>query len=496
MPSSTRHPGVNFQKAPPLLSGPIRTMERIHSLELILVTLVALNLGFLPWAFGGVDVWSQLASAGLALGAIVVALLPRLPVDGAVVHLERWPRLRRFPVFWAGLVLFAYMIVQALNPAFDYQSEGTTWWLVPLDHAGWLPAGMRVPFDDMSIWRSLVIWGSCWLTVCALWTGITHRRSILWLLMALSVNAFVFAAFGLVQRASGTVEVYWTRPVGFPYFFAAIIYKNHASAFFGLLAFVTIGLTIRAFWQSRRHRERSNPGIILLLFALILMLAIALSFSFSGMILFGAGLLLVMPVTLWRYAKAFPRSRSRIPVLLTVSLLLLLTAGLGAASGYADLRDKVHALMAGDGRHSARERWLAARGGWKMFEDRWATGWGAGCFRYGFTKYQHEEPELTRWRQLRLRWEHVHDDWLELLIEFGVIGSLPVVFMMAYWFRQIVRLHLWRKPAICPILCGLGILCLNGLFDFPFHNPAVAATAGALLPLITRWGELDESTSA
>ncbi len=64
-----------------------------------------------------------------------------------------------------------------------------------------------------------------------------------------------------------------------------------------------------------------------------------------------------------------------------------------------------------------------------MFAGRPALGWGAGGFRYGFTKYQRREIEITGTGLRRYFWEHAHNDWLEWLIELGVAGFLPVAVM-------------------------------------------------------------------
>ncbi len=469
--------------------------KAIHPLEVTLTFLVGLNLCLLPWAFGGVDVGAQRASAGLAVAALVASLVPRQRrregnTESAPVQ-SRWRRLRDFPVFWTGLVLFAYLGVQAFNPAFEYHLNGAAWWLTRRDHLGWLPAGMKVPFADMNAWRALMIWGSGWATICALWVGVTHRRTILWLLAALSVNAAAFAAFGLIQRAGGAPGPYGLRAAESPFFFAAFVYKNHAAAYLSLLGSVTLGMAAHAFSRSRRRQERSSPAILYLFFTLILALGIVLSFSLSGIVLFAVILLLVAAVAVWRLINSADGIGGKAPVVVTAAVLLIAVTGLGAAVGYGDLQKGVQRAIGGKAMASARTRWLAAGRGWEMFEDRWTDGWGAGCFRYGFTKYQHREPELTQWRQLRLRWEHLHDDWLELLTELGVAGVLPIVFGLAFWLRQVVRLRLWRHAVTFPIICGLAMLGLHALWDFPLQNPAVLDTACALLPLVVRWGELE-----
>ena len=132
----------------------------------------------------------------------------------------------------------------------------------------------------------------------------------------------------------------------------------------------------------------------------------------------------------------------------------------------------------------------------RMFEDRWLTGWGAGSFRYGFTKYQRREQDLEYMAGDRVRWEHVHDDWLELLIEVGVIGALPVAAMLAFWVSKVATMRLWRRLAALPMLSGLVLLGIHAFVDFPFQNLAILATATALLPLLVRWGEIEREAGA
>lgn len=472
-----------------------RSAGQLHRLEMAVVVLSTLNLCFLPWAFGGVDPWSQLVSLGLATGTAVVALLPRRHSSrsnsGCEWRMSMWSRLRSFPVFWAGLALFAYMAVQAFNPAFEYHLLDTTWWLVRLDHVRWIPSGMIVPYNDMNTWRTMVIWGSCWLTVCALWVGITRRRSILWILTGLSVNAAAFAAFGILQRAGGATSVYWTRPVQNVNFVAGLIYENHASPFFSLLACIALGLTIQFLRRGGSHQDDSGPAIIYLFLALLSIVGLILSCSFAGIALFVSALLVMVLVLFWRRARASSRPHSTLPFIITAGFLLLLGAGLTAAVGYRDLQKKLASIAADGGGSEVKIRMLADARGWEMFADRWVFGWGAGCFRYGFTKYQHREPVLSLRNNVPLRWEHVHDDWLQLLIELGVVGAIPVGFVLGYWLRQAFRFRLWRCPAKLPILCGLAVPSVHAFFDLPFQNPAVLATVCALLPLLIRWAEIE-----
>jgi hypothetical protein len=465
-----------------------RVPVEINKLEWILAVVAGTDLCFLPWAFGGVDSWSEWVSAGLALLALTLALIPRKRAEESLTRdgfkLAMWPRLRTFPVFWLGLVLLVQIATQGLNPAYNYQTEGERWWLIGIEHVAWLPAGLRAPFSEMNPWRALLLWGHCWLLVCALWVGITRRRTVVALLMALSLNAFVFSAFGIVQRASGAPMLYGSRAVGFGAV-AAIIYKNHAGAFFGLLALVIASQVIRLFWK-RKSRQLAVP---LMLFFSVTALAVPLSCSISGSILFGLEVVVIVGATARSYAKTFLRRRRMLMFLVVPIVLVALPSSLVLAITYSDLRRNVELKIAGEGAYSLQSRLAAAHRGWEMFTDRWLTGWGAGCFRYGFTKYQRRDAVLLKWHDTPIRWENVHDDWLELLIEMGGFGALIVAMIIAFWVRRITRLRLWKSPSIRPLICGVMGVGVYAFFDFPLHNPAIASTVVALLPLLVRWGE-------
>jgi hypothetical protein len=307
------------------------------------------------------------------------------------------------------------------------------------------------------------------------------------------VNAFLFVVFGIVQRASGTETIYWFRPVGFPYFFSSLIYKNHAAAYVGLLTSVALGLTLRSLWRSRQQRTRSHPGIIFLLFTGTLGFGLILTFSFSGVVLFGAAFLAATVFTARHYFSTFKVRHSNGLAIISAVVPLLVAAMIGLSASQEALRTKTRQLFEGDGQRSLALRQAAVRQGWSMAKDCWLTGWGAGCFQYGFTKYQKRDAALASWQGIPSKWEHLHCDWLEFLIELGLIGIVPIVFISGFWITQVCKLRLWQYPAIIPLLCGLVALVLQAVFDFPLQNPAVAATACALLPLTVRWAELEQN---
>src|SRR3954465_6829316 len=95
------------------------TRGKVHPLELAALGVVGAHLVFLPWALGGMRPWAHFISLGLALIGFAVALLPRNYTEeytgSTRFRLLTWPKLIKFPIFWLGLLLLAYITIQGLN---------------------------------------------------------------------------------------------------------------------------------------------------------------------------------------------------------------------------------------------------------------------------------------------------------------------------------------------------------------------------------------------
>jgi O-antigen ligase len=129
-----------------------------------------------------------------------------------------------------------------------------------------------------------------------------------------------------------------------------------------------------------------------------------------------------------------------------------------------------------------------------MLSDRWALGWGAGCFRYGFPLYAQHYPEIY-FSPLdgRKYWEHVHDDLLEFPIELGAVGMIPIAAALGFVGWRLLRARFWRNPVSLCATVGCLLTLSHAWVDFVFQNPAVTATWAILLVGAIRWAELESS---
>lgn len=472
--------------------------RKIHPTELTALVLVSAHLVFLPWAVGAVQLWAQLVSALLAVGGLGVALLPRTYPDdengAAPYRLIMWPRLVAFPVFWIGLALLAYITAQALNPAWVFRSDASNFWLERIAHRAWLPTGVEAPFERWNTWRSLIVLGSAWLVICAIWVAFTRRRTLQLLLIVLAVNGTLLALFGVAQKVLGNGKIFWSIPSPNLWFFASFVYKNHAGAYLNLALTAAMALAAWYYVRGVRRHEKSNPAGLFAFFALGIAVAVLASHA-RGATLVMLAFMVACAIAFVLHRRALP-PETRNPV---IGLSLLVVFGVFLVTGFKALRSRdaltnLRQGIAQDDRALA-VRGIATQASLEMLAAHWKQGVGAGAFQYVFPIYQANHLELTLSGGERRRWEHAHNDLLEFPIELGALGSALVLLGFGYGLLLLVRYHFWEKPVgACGVL-GLLLSAAYAWWDFPFQCPAILITWCALWPVVALWVKLEEQNA-
>ena len=471
----------------------------LHPREKLLLIVVAAHLVFLPWALGTMHLWSQLVSLGFSCLGLIIALLPRTYPDAlsnpaAPFRFLPWPKLIRFPLFWLGLLFLAYILTQALNPAWRYTSDQRGWWMAPLPHLASLPSGVSVPFEKGGPWRMLIIYASAWATVCAAWIGFTRRRSLQLLFTTLATNAFILAIVGIAQRATEADKIFGFLKPPASYFVASFIYKNHAGAYFNLLLTLCAGLALWHYERGLRRLDKSSPSGLFTFFVTAVVLIVVFSYSRTATLLMFGFLLFAGAVFFWRQ-KRRPGAETRGPL---VTGLVLLALASFIYLGLKSLRTEVFLDRMAQLRQQVEEtglgvRELSARATWQMAGDRLVYGWGSGSFQFCFPTYQQKYPTIFNENSRRLYWEHAHNDYAELLAELGLVGTGLIMIMVVYVCQRYLRAGAWRNPVALFAAAGCGLVALHSYVDFQAFNPAILITWCALWILMIRWSELEES---
>jgi O-antigen ligase len=350
----------------------------------------------------------------------------------------------------------------------------------------------------MNAWRELMIYGTAWLLVCALWVGVTRRATIQWLLTIVAANGAVLAVIGILQKVTHAKYILWGLKDSTPayYFFSTIIYKNHAGAYFNLVLMLTTALLYWHFSRAERRMERSSPAPVFAFCTVLLGLSVMLTNS-------RAATLLMMVFTLLAFIGfivrcTITRSEGRSPW--TVTLLCAIFAlfiGLGSYFLNTDQAlDRLGKLWeAGSSDNSVSSRNLARKATMEMAEDNLVTGWGAGSFRHYFPVYQRHYPEIYTYKHGNntrvYRWEYAHNDYVQFLAEMGLIGVGLLSAILICALRHLLKQRVFERPHLLFILMALLVTAVHAWVDFQFHNPAILFLWCIAAAIAARWAELE-----
>jgi hypothetical protein len=470
--------------------------SKIHPLEVAALWVVCAHLVFLPWALGGMRVWAQVPSFALGAVSLLLALLPRNYTDehtGAnSFRLIMWPKLVKFPIFWTGIALLGYIILQALNPAWMYETGAKGWWMRKIEAKSWLPTGVVAPFEKWNQWRMFIIYASSWMTVCTIWIAFTRRRTVQLFLVTLAVNGLLVAMLGVAQRITKAGKIYWFFESPNPAFFSSFIYKNHGAAYLDIILAITCGLASWFYVRGLRRLEKSNPSGVLAFFATCIGVAVLISYA-RGATLVMLGFLLACIGAFVVHQFMVPKV-SRRPV---AAIMLVFVFGSFLKTGLEALRsgeawDRLkQGISRNDTSLAARERVTAAA--LEMLREQGNKGIGAGSFRFLFPIYQHRHPMLVADADGPWFWEHAHNDIVQFPIELGALGCGMLVFGAGYWVVALARAYFWENPLSATLVFGASLLVVYAWWDFPFQCPAILITWSALWPAATMWARFEEA---
>ncbi len=412
--------------------------------------------------------------------------------DCAEEPLRSW---LRDPVIWAGLAFLALLTIQWWNagryPFFHPFDK--RWIFTPPPHPGLPWAVDRNDAAEMLRW-----FFPAWVLMLAF----RHTRqpavlakAVAWFLV---VNAGILAAFGIVQQLSGTHNIFWITPLP-EHFFASFGYDNHAASFFSLFFAFSSGLLLQElslnltrnsrnqdeeFEQNKDlngitevHDRRRVAIISAATCAVLCLVAMVLSLSRAGILLAVglAGMMLLVAVRLfWGRISVAHRVTFVSASLMGAAVLFFTVSTLGGPA----LSREAHKVTTNlDTREfligSAAKIWSA---------EPWfgVGGWG---FRHYVSVFVAEEPG----RKLSLGYANTHNDFMQFLCEFGVIGfGLMLVALLAYAWPMIRQLRRPLSPGLVMAIAGLLAVLLHSQIDLPFRSPAILYSWLAVVGIVNR----------
>ena len=482
-----------------------RTAMAAWFLGLLFALYGASTEGAAPWTYRWLDYVCFPACA--LVGSSIAAFLLSRDLNSRPAAELRGELFRSVP-FWAGVALFTYFAIQDFN-AWGIVVDREAFWakqglpgidvgkfdIRPQPYLSWLPSGLNAPFSaadtsqpPMNAWRQMMVLGAPWLLFCALHAGLRRRRGYVllgWItvLMACAVGAFGF----LNQLSYGTILGY---PV--PYnttCFGTFMNRNHAGVYLYLHAALALALT---FWHIRRAGEntlKGGPHLVAAFLAFALALLVTLTSSTGGV---GVVIVLFVVSLPLGYYFGFPGSRgSRKQIIIITGAAMLLSAA--AILAMVDLKpiiDRFKMKASTYQKVGTDDRAPLRRATWSLISDggwtgRAWVGYGAGSYRWISPPYQAQQKELQRDGKLFYRAIHAHNDWLEMLADWGILGLLPVLAALGWLGRHLVRAFRGGHPETYPLAIALLLLGLHAAVDLLFWFTPLMFTAAFVASAMT-----------
>jgi O-antigen ligase len=450
----------------------------------------------LPWAFGGVELWAY-RCAGFLLAAAAASSLLRHGWSGlGLGRRSRWLLPAFLLPLWAAVQLVPAPpgVIERLSPSADARYRSTFPGYpgpAPEDLVGFIeqraleevPETEALPVPERealgpaaefggrwSGWRSLSLLPSAgverllWYLALLLGFLLARRRCASPEVAqqyrnALFITFVVLAVFGLIYEATSNGRLYWVRAVSdLRRPFGPYVNPNNFGAVMELATPWLAGFALVSYRFTRREKLSERRMPIFAGGALLCALAgLASASKATAMLLAGSLTLLAL--------LAVRGLRRRVTVLGVAALVVAAGAVTLSQTRLGD-RVREFAQRTTEG-YGEVDRWVGWRASLDLIADFPITGSGFGSFRDVFPAYM-PPGELAGWLQL-------HNDYLEVLADGGLIAGLLLVWLAGgFWFR-ILRTRYWHAELeTAGLVLGVATLSLHALVDFNHQIPANA----------------------
>jgi O-antigen ligase len=316
-----------------------------------------------------------------------------------------------------------------------------------------------------------------WLTI-----AVFNTRSRLTLLLGtLVVSGIVQAFFGAFMTLSGVEWLLFGPKVHYQEVVTGtFVNRNHLAGYLEMTLACGIGLMLASGgggslnWRNMTALLIS-PKFLTRLALAIMVIALVMSRSRMGNTAFFSSLLILGVLFIVAHKENRLRNGLILASLIAIDVLII-----SNYFGLEKLKDRIMAtqledkVVAGEVlRKENVDRDDVAGYVMTMLENQPITGIGAGSFESNFQRYA--GPDI------RLDFDHAHNDYLQFIAERGVIGTLPLLLFVVLALWHGVR-ALWHQQSAFRSGVGtgaaMGILAIliHSFTDFNLQIPANALT--------------------
>jgi len=310
-----------------------------------------------------------------------------------------------------------------------------------------------------------------------------HRLRVL--VRTIMVFGFCLALFGLTQSFTSPTKVYWLRELNQSTAFGPFINRHHFAGYMEL----TIALPLGLLFAGAVEKEKR---LLYLFIAGLMGVALVMTGSRGGIISLVAEVLFLVIVTaIWR--KPSERRRTRIGRLKLVAgrvglagvLLFSLFLGVVLLGGELSLTRFIDTVNVEDPTTGRAHFWAVTL---EIIKAHPYVGAGLGAFGVVYTRYD------TRNGPFRL--EQVHNDYLQVLSDGGIIGAvLALMFVGLLFYKALARAKSrddFRRGIALASLSGCFAVLVHSFFDFTLHTTSNALLFLVLAAMATMNGRVED----
>lgn len=456
---------------------------KISIREWIIAGVAAATLAFSAWGLGGIPSWCLhiLFAGGVSTFLLSISEFRLSKRFYFPLSIRSIFRLFTWGPFYFSLAFLIYLLIGALNPAVQVLEDEHGWWWVEAIQARWplwLPISVRSNYEPMNAWRVLEVFTGATALMWGIQAGLTRRKPVLLVLWSLVLSGVGMAMVGIIQHLTEAKLVLWTFRSSNENFWGSYFYRNQGVAYLNLILVASGVLYFYHAWKSRERVRSGGPHFLCVVFFMIVLLSVGLALSRGGIIFAGILSFVFLILAVVQVLFGLWHTKSFGPVLIG-SLFLL--SGAFILTRYADF-DAIEQRFDGFRKNVESMqndyRYLAGKATWEMAQRRLWQGWGPGSFRYIFPMYQRKYPELyyhyyksrtKEWVGRRI-YRYAHNDILQFLAEYGIIGS-ALIWITLIW---IVLSLFFRSFSFSALFLLFGFIASLGyaFVDFIFSSPA------------------------
>lgn len=416
----------------------------------VLLALVILGFGALQAQIGGMD------SIGLAMPAYVL-----LAIAACIsLFIRKMPSARPSPAcLWSSALFFGYILIRALASPVPYLARQDIFMIL----AALIVYLLTAIFLVSSRARLLFCGALFVLLIANVAVGIVQFKN---------QDNFMLFGFGRADygpRASGLFTV-----------------PNQLPGLLNVVAFLGFAMTL---WG----RIPTTPRLLIAYMSIVGLAGVIMSGSRGGYLAAGATLLVFALLCIYPLRKAYPHRFWRLMMVAAVVGTALIAVAIVGVQKSHYLTKRAKSVY--DPQNMRVKLWQTSL---QQFQLNPLFGTGSGTFRIYGRKFRDPSVQTDP--------IHVHNDYLELLAEYGAVGAVGfLIFLGSHLgaglraYRKTIRHNLSPHTTSNTLAFEIGALCavsvylVHSVVDFNLHIPSNALLMAFMFGVLANAGHRHSS---